>query len=357
MAHAQIVPRAQAKGTDFCGQESYQYVIRSDLGCYKEAYHVRDGNGDRPVAIHVLHPTCAWGDHYLATPEYFYIIKGKTCRRVTNLSTGADPITFTLDKNCQGGDFYMATNSSNFYIIRPGGGLRHVKDMTKPDYETLELHDNCKGGLYYWATGGFFYFLKPVGDWALEYHRTRDLTTDRKGVDFPVYTPITSFLPGGLAVIAGPTFGRWKPFGTPVRNNSKSEPLVFNESISRKTGYKKDIIHSVQHNWQIGAQWQKEGSAGLTIEKVFTASLKEMFSFSTTYGGHVVDTTQEDWSEEKEVSKKFVVTIPPGGCVYFWQYTLGIGNEDILHTEYVIMTDNETPPTNVPLPSSEAEQF
>ena len=146
------------------------------------------------MAIHLLHPTCVWGDHYLATPEYFYIIKGKTCRRVTNLSTGADPITFTLDKNCQGGDFYMATNSSNFYIIRPGGGLRHMKGMSKPDYETLELHDNCKGDLYYWATGGFFYLFKPVGDCALEYHRTRDLTTDRQGVDFPVYTPISSFL-------------------------------------------------------------------------------------------------------------------------------------------------------------------
>ena len=66
----------------------------------------------------------------------------------------------------------------------------------------------------------------------------------------------------------------------------------------------------------------------------------------------MVDTTQEDWSEEKEVREKFVVTIPPGGCVYFWQYTLGIGNEDILHTKYVIMTDTGTPPTEVPLPSS-----
>ena len=90
-------------------------------------------------------------------------------------------------------------------------------------------------------------------------------------------------MPGGLAVIAGPTFGQWKLLRTV--GNMKTEPLVFNESISRKTGYKKDIIHSVQHNWQIGAQWQKEGSAGLTIEKVFTASLKKMFSFSITYGG------------------------------------------------------------------------
>ena len=82
-----------------------------------------------------------------------------------------------------------------------------------------------------------------------------------------------------------------------------------------------------------------------------------MFSLSHNYGGHVVDTTQEDWSEEKQVCEKSVVTIPPRGCVYFWQYTLGIGNEDVLHTKYVIMTDTETAPTNVPLPSSEAEQF
>ena len=66
--------------------------------------------------------------------------------------------------------------------------------------------------------------------------------------------------------------------------------------------------------------------------------------------------TQEDWSKEKQVCEKFVVTIPPGGCVYFWQYTLGIGNEDVLHTKYVIMTDTETAPTNVPLPSLQVKQ-
>ena len=55
--------------------------------------------------------------------------------------------------------------------------------------------------------------------------------------------------------------------------------------------------------------------------------------------------------------KSLLLPFPPRGCVYFWQYTLGIGNEDVLHTKYVIMTDTETAPTNVPLPSSEAEQF
>ena len=56
----QIVPRNKARGTDLCGQRSYQYIIRSDLDCYMKVYHV--GDGDDPVTIHALHPTCAWGD-------------------------------------------------------------------------------------------------------------------------------------------------------------------------------------------------------------------------------------------------------------------------------------------------------
>ena len=116
----QIVPRNKVKGTDLCGQRSYQYIIRSDLGCYMKAYHVRDG--DDPVTIHPLHPTCAWGDHYLATPGsicscapgHFYIIKGRECRKVTDLSTGANPTTFDLNAECQDGDFYMANDSKNF---------------------------------------------------------------------------------------------------------------------------------------------------------------------------------------------------------------------------------------------------
>ena len=34
---ARIVPRNKAKGTDLCGQSSYQYIIRSDLDCYLKA--------------------------------------------------------------------------------------------------------------------------------------------------------------------------------------------------------------------------------------------------------------------------------------------------------------------------------
>ena len=87
-----------------------------------KAYHVRDG--DDPVTIHPLHPTCAWGDHYLATPDYFYIIKGDVCRRVKDLRTGADPEIFPLHDKCKPNSgaypancFYTATDSSNFYII------------------------------------------------------------------------------------------------------------------------------------------------------------------------------------------------------------------------------------------------
>ena len=330
-----IVPRNEAKGTDFCGQRSYQYIIRSDLDCYMKAYHVRDG--DDPVTMHLLHPTCAWGDHYLATPDHFYIIKGDECRRVKDLSTGADPTTFTLHDECRNGDFYMAKNSTNFFVIRSNRGqapfeCRHVDNLKDGTLKNVNPgnangenvnpgnangenvnpgnvngenvnpgnangenvnpgnangenvnpgnangenvnpgsansenvnpenvnpgnansenvnpgnvngenvnpgnangenvnHENLTqmlrmyrepnagagvdlGSRYHWATSGYFYFLKPVTTWSLEYHRTRDLFNDpEKCNDYPVYPPITAFLPGGLAVIMGPTFDRWE---------------------------------------------------------------------------------------------------------------------------------------------------
>ena len=35
-------------------------------------------------------------------------------------------------------------------------------------------------GWYYWVTNGYFYFLKPVNDWSLAYHRTPDLDYEDK---------------------------------------------------------------------------------------------------------------------------------------------------------------------------------
>ena len=97
----------------------------------------------------------------------------------------------------------------------------------------------------------------------------------------------------------------------------KTEPLVFNESILLKTSYKEDIIHSVQHNWQIGAQWQREESAGLTIEKVFTASLKKMFSLSLNYGGHVL----KIGAKRNKFVKSLLLPFHQGVCILLAVHT------------------------------------
>ena len=113
----------------------------------------------------------------MATPGYFYIIKGDVCRRVKDLRTGADPEIFPLHDKCKPNSgaypancFYTATNSSNFYIIRSDHSFLHVEDMSATGYKEKlggKLHDECKGGVYYWATEGYFYFLKEVNNWSL----------------------------------------------------------------------------------------------------------------------------------------------------------------------------------------------
>ena len=352
MATTTIVPRNKVKGTDFCGQRSYQYIIRSDLGCYMKAYHVRDG--DDPVTIHPLHPTCAWGDHYLATPDYFYIIKGDVCRRVKDLRTGADPEIFPLHNECKPNSgaypancFYTATNSSNFYIIRSDNSFLHVKDMSATGYKEKlggKLHDECRGGVYYWATKGYFYFLKEVDNWSLGYYRTRFLF--QKGNDYPVYPPITKFLPGGLAVIMGPTFAKWKLIKT-IDNMDEDTPLKFSENISLKNGYKKEVVQSIQQNWYISTH-EVTTEANFTTEKIVTAAFKQAFSLPREHGGCKFDCTEEDWTEEQIVKYEVAGNIPKGKCVYIWQLKLGIGEgeqrQDVFFTSQVKMTYSPNPP-------------
>ena len=345
----QIVPRDKAEGTDFCGQRSDQFIIRSDLGCYMKAYHVRDG--DIPVKIYPLHPTCAEGDHYLATPKHFYIIKDNKCRKVTDLYRGADPETFQLHPGCEGGLFYMAKDSDNFFIIKSteckhvtnlkSGKVKTSDQQILEKYEFNKADDHDIGSCYHWATTGYLYFLNPITTWSLEYHRTKDLFKDPDECnDFPVYPPITAFLPGGLAVLMGPTFGRWEQLKS-IQNEAGDSPRTVNLTIVRKQGYKKPTAHFVQHGWNIS---HKGKLLGLTVEEIFKAALKRTFCFTSKYGGLAVDTTKEDWSEEKEVDEKLSAIIPSGKSLYIWQYVLGIGDQVVLYTKHVQETNSTSEP-------------
>ena len=360
----------KAKGTDFCGLGDYQYIIRSDLGCFVKARQVLAAGND-PVTIHPLHPNCAWGDHYVATPHHFYIIKGKECRKVTDLCTGADPITFSLNAECQDGVFYMAKDSKKFFIIKKSNNdcfpyeCKLVEDLKNGHASNEQMLDKYRtpdaergvdlGSRYHWATTGYVYFLKPITTWSLEYHRTKDLFKDaEKCNDYPVYPPITAFLPGGLAVIMGPTFDRWEQLLSIPGSNATNK--VDNLTIKRKHGYKKPTVNPVQHKWNTS---QSERSTGFTTEDIFKAALKRTFYFPAEYGGLAVDATKEDWSDVTEVEE---VITPPGQHVCVWQYVLGIGDHVVLYTKHVKMTDNDSEPQNaeehrkrmlVPLPRTQ----
>ena len=390
-----IVPKA--KGTDICGQRSYQYIIRSDLGCYMKAYHLRDG--DDPVTIHALHPTCTWGDHYMATPKHFYIIYVNngawTCRKVADLSMGKDPTTFELHKQCENGMFYMAKDQQHFYIIKEKNYLEVNNVGEGPPDDETQLDTDFMVGDYYWATTGYFYFLKPQSKWGLEYIRIKhtelrskakkpeedpkaetrgtstkleedtekteqkpdqsNQTMEKLGCNFPVYSPITAFLPGGWAVILGPTFYRWKLIKS-IQNQSSAVTLKFTENITLRSGYSQKMLDLVQHNWHIPEQH----AADLTIEKVFTATLKHQFILDESYGGCKLDTYQEDWTKEREVKYEIVVNIEAGKGVHFWQFVLGIGererSQDVLFTQHVIMTETASQPTQMPLQKANTEK-
>ena len=346
-APIEIVPRNKSNGTDFCGRGSYQYIIRSDLGCYIKAYHVRDGVD--PLTIHPLHPSCAWGDHYLAIPGYFYIIKHDECRRVEDLRTGANPKTFKLHDECMAKPencFYMATSSKCFYIIRANNTFLYVKNMSVSGYKERgrgKLQDECIGGLYYWATKSYLYFLKAVNNnWGLNYHRIK--LVFRKNKEYPVYPPITAFLPGGLAVIMGRTCKKWELIKT-LDNEARDVPLKCTEGVIRKNGYKKQILHSVERKFNIMNQ---EGCAELTTEMIGTTVLKKMFSLSKEYGGCEFDWTKEDWTEEQEVKDDHAITVQPGEQVYIWQLKLCIKKEDhhqdVFYTQQLDETTSPDPP-------------
>ena len=150
-------------------------------------------------------------------------------------------------------------NSKNFFVIKTkaeppffeckcGENLENASNDCNQNISdtyllTREDVTDMKGW-YYWATNGYFYFLKPVNDWSLAYHRTPDQDKWYRGkdVDFPVYPPITAFLPGGLALIMGPTFDRWEQLLS-IPGSKEGDKVDL--TIKRKQGYKKPIVNPV----------------------------------------------------------------------------------------------------------------
>ncbi|XP_067299096.1 uncharacterized protein [Pseudorasbora parva] len=350
-----IIPRSKAKGTDICEKNGYIYIIRSDLGCYMKT---RDLNKGSDISIFSLHPACRNGDHYLGGgPDNFFIIKGDSYRSVTDLTTDSEAEVKSLHPNCRGGDHYFATGSMGSYgciyiIFREKGTYRMTEDLHR-DAEGAEypmgseymLHPNCSNGLYYWGTPVNTCFIKPASEWGYEYYCSIDFSKDEPTGVYSVHPDVLNFLPGGLAVTKGPSFGRWENIKT-ITNDSNT-PVTWQKKINKKVGYNKEKMTEITHNWKIST------SASAESGELTGLITKVQFSFSAEYGGSHVSTEKESWNEVIEEEEQLSFQLKPNESVYLWQYQLGIGEEPVLFCRDLKIDDQPNPPTEVPLPPAQ----
>ncbi|XP_056605096.1 uncharacterized protein LOC130421305 [Triplophysa dalaica] len=340
-----IVPRKKTKGVDFCGLNYYYYIIRSDIGCYMQAGNFNKG---LELSVFKLHPSCQNGDHYFGHKNrYFYVIKGKSYRRVRDLSTDSDAAVANLHANCQGGDHYFSAFDWFYVIFQGKGRFRRTKDLSL-DSEAGEykLHPNCSNGLYYWGLPDHIYFLKQASEWGVEYYKGTDLEKDKRTDVYSVHPDVLNFLPGGLSITRGPAFGRWEKIKT-ITNDSNT-PVTWERTIMKRVGYNKEKMKEITHNWKISV------SASMESGELSALIAKYQFSLSSEYGGSHVSTEKEIWEEVTEVGEKITLVLKPHESLYLWQYKLGLGEESVLFCRDLRMDDEPNPPAEVPLPPSKS---
>uniref|UniRef100_A0A3B3QIC8 Uncharacterized protein n=1 Tax=Paramormyrops kingsleyae TaxID=1676925 RepID=A0A3B3QIC8_9TELE len=305
---ARILPKRKAKGVDFCDVDDNYYIIRSDLGCFMYSANFHRGYD---LNIYSLHPSCQGGDHYLAFDNNtFYIIKGNTYRRVSDMSKEFDSVVYNLHPNCQGSrGVYHKTSNIN-------------KDSNAVEYQ---LHPNCKDALYYWGTKSYSYFLKY-----LQYADT-----------FSIHPDVLDFLPGGLGQTHGPTFGKWDLIK--MISNDSEIPVTWEKKITWKVSFTKSKLSSIEHNWKVNM------SATFDLDALIAEIVKLQFSLSAEHGGISINTENENWEEATEVAETVILTLQPHTKMYMWQYKLSLGKEDVLFCREIVFDENPNPPSIIPL--------
>uniref|UniRef100_A0A8C5WLH4 Uncharacterized protein n=1 Tax=Leptobrachium leishanense TaxID=445787 RepID=A0A8C5WLH4_9ANUR len=336
-----IVPKKDAPGVDFCGVDKYYYIVRSGLGCYMRSTNFNRGED---INIYSLHPSCKDGDHYLAhKDDLFYIIKGNCYRRVTNMNTDEGSVVYSLHTNCQGGDHYLSAFGSFYIIYQARGAYRKTTNMnTDEDGVEYKLHPNCKNGLYYFGVKDYYYFVKPHDEWGVQYFRCTNFNTNEDADTYSFHPSVVNFLPGGLAMNLGPSFGVWECLKT-ISNDSQTS-VTWTKKITKKIGFKKVKMSSIETNWKVSTTVSTEsGDLASTI-------VKSQFSFTTEFGGSCVNTDQQEWTEAQEVEESITMTLKPGEKIYVWQYQMGMGSEPLLFCKDMKFDDKSDPPTEIPLP-------
>ncbi|XP_075465660.1 uncharacterized protein LOC142499731 [Ascaphus truei] len=336
-----IVPKKQAPGVDFCGVDKYYYIIRSDLNCYMRAANFHSGED---LNVYSLHPSCRDGDHYLAyQDDLFYIIKGNSYRRVTNMNTDEGSVVYSLHPNCQGGDHYLSAFGKFYIIFQNRGVYRRTKNMHEDaESEESTLHPSCKDGLYYFGISNYYYFVKPYDQWGVQYYKCTNFNTNAEGNTYSFHPSVINFLPGGLALTQGPSYGVWECIKT-ISNDSDT-PVTWTKKITKKVGYEKEKMSSIENNWKVSATVSAEtGALAATIAKT-------QFSVTTEFGGCSVNTERENWTQATEVEESFTLTLQPNKKMHIWQYQLGMGKEPVLYCRDMKFDDESKPPTENPLP-------
>ncbi|CAH2318163.1 Hypothetical predicted protein [Pelobates cultripes] len=336
-----IVPKKDAPGVDFCGVDDYVYIVRSDLGCYLRSTNFNKGED---INIYSLHPSCRNGDHYLAhEDDLFYIIKGTSYRRVTNMNTDEGAVVYTMHPKFQGGDHYLSA-FGNFYAIYQSRGVYcKTKNMnTFEDGIEYSLHANCKNGIYYFGIKKFYYFVKPTDEWGMQYFRCTNFNTNENAETFSLHPSIVNFIPGGLAMTHGSSYGVWECIKT-ISNDSQT-PVTWTKKVSKKVGYDYEKMSSVETNWNVSSTVSAE-TCGLSA-----LITKCQVSYTAEFGGSSVNTDRENWSKATVVEESITTTLDPGKKLYIWQYQLGLGKVPVLFCKDMKFDDDPTPPTEIPLP-------
>ncbi|KAL1277269.1 hypothetical protein QQF64_023942 [Cirrhinus molitorella] len=349
-----IIPKSEANGTDICAFNNYYYIIRSDLCCYMRTSGLNESSD---ISIFSLHPACQNGDHYIGGDSYFHIIKGDSCRRVTNLTTDGESVVYNLHTKCQGGDHYFAAFGYFYIIFRKKGTYRRTTNMNYDLHaEEHTLHSNNSEGLYYWGPPYYkrngkpngsqllscCYFLKPVSKWGVEFCTGPDLSKDKYTAVYSVHPSVLNFLPGGLWQLNYcPAIGIWQNIKT-ITNDSTT-PVTWQKKVTKIVGYNKEKISQITHNWKIDASFRTES------ENLAKLIAKLQFSLSAGYGYSSVSIEKESWNEATEEEELLTFELKPNESLYLWQYKLCHGHEPVLYCCDLKINNDPNPPTVVPL--------
>ena len=341
--YPEIVPKSakEARGIDICATYYHYYIIRSDLGVYMKSTNFNEG---KDIQIYPLSAACQWGDHYLATgSDYFTIIKGYECLTVRNMTEDKDAVVYQLHPKCLGGSHYFFAFSYYYIVFADKGVYRRVKNMnTNEGAVEYSIPEAFKDGLYFWGTTGYFnsgyvYCLKQAGKWSVRYHRSTDVNLFNNPATFTIHESVLNFLPGGIAQTTGKAFGYWHNIDSFA--NKTDNTVDWEKNITKPVGFNRsEMMSSIEHNWSIKSEAKYQ--SGLLSEAI----CKYHFSLKAKYGGKSVNTEQQQWKAMTEELEALNLHIKPRSEVYIWQYLMGFGQEKILFSPDLEITEDSNPP-------------